>query len=279
MARKPRQLRERELLDEVRALNEAAEGRKFTAEEAAAWNAANEELEQYRARRQRLEELAGDPRNIEREDTGLTVTSFRRDVPQHLEQSRSQALRALEAHQGALAPGADAKLEDVTGLGSGSHEPQGVIAAGGATAVVTTGSTAVMLVAEVFSLIETLGYRFRPSARIAANPTTWDAIYRLVATADATNPALMPAGRGGDLPGIPKVEASGWAGTPTTSGSTVVTYGDFEHGFRIFDRVGAQLELIPHLFGGSNRYPAGQRGAYVCGGRARSRPRAPRSCR
>jgi HK97 family phage major capsid protein len=70
----------------------------------------------------------------------------------------------------------------------------------------------------------------------------------------------MPDGRGGQLLGIPKVEASGWS-TALTSGSTALTYGDFSH-FRVFDRVGAQIEIIPHLFGSGNRYPTGQRGVY-----------------
>jgi predicted phage gp36 major capsid-like protein len=47
----------------------------------------------------------------------------------------------------------------------------------------------------------------------------------------------------------------------TTSGSTVLTIGDFNY-FAIVDRVGMSVEFIPHLFGGSNRYPTGQRGLY-----------------
>jgi HK97 family phage major capsid protein len=69
----------------------------------------------------------------------------------------------------------------VTGLGHTSHEPQGLIAAGGATAIITSGSTAAIHVADIYSTIETLGYRFRPNARIAANPTIWDSVYKLVA--------------------------------------------------------------------------------------------------
>ena len=46
------------------------------------------------------------------------------------------------------------------------------------------------------------------------------------------------------------------------SGSTVATLGDFSY-FAIVDRVGLNIEFIPHLFGGSNRYPTGQRGLYM----------------
>lgn len=33
--------------------------------------------------------------------------------------------------------------------------------------------------------------------------------------------------------------------------------------YGIVDRLGTTLELIPHLFGASNRHPADQRGLYV----------------
>lgn len=38
--------------------------------------------------------------------------------------------------------------------------------------------------------------------------------------------------------------------------------GDFKEGFVIGDRIGASVELIPYLFGASQR-PTGQRGAYL----------------
>jgi predicted phage gp36 major capsid-like protein len=35
--------------------------------------------------------------------------------------------------------------------------------------------------------------------------------------------------------------------------------------YGIVDRLGTTIELIPHLFGASNRFPTGQRGLYVYG--------------
>jgi predicted phage gp36 major capsid-like protein len=35
---------------------------------------------------------------------------------------------------------------------------------------------------------------------------------------------------------------------------------DFQHGYRIHDRIGTVLELIPHLFAAANLRPTGQRG-------------------
>jgi predicted phage gp36 major capsid-like protein len=44
-----------------------------------------------------------------------------------------------------------------------------------------------------------------------------------------------------------------------TSGSQVLIQGDYRQ-FLIVDRVGMGIELVPHLFGPTNRYPTGQRG-------------------
>jgi hypothetical protein len=41
----------------------------------------------------------------------------------------------------------------------------------------------------------------------------------------------------------------------------IAIYRDFSD-FLIADRIGGTIELIPHLFGATNRYPVGQRGLY-----------------
>jgi HK97 family phage major capsid protein len=46
----------------------------------------------------------------------------------------------------------------------------------------------------------------------------------------------------------------------TTTGSRIMIVGDFKAGFVIGDRVGFTLELVPHLFGATNRFPNDQRG-------------------
>jgi HK97 family phage major capsid protein len=47
----------------------------------------------------------------------------------------------------------------------------------------------------------------------------------------------------------------------TTTGSRVLVLGDFQN-YLIADRIGATIELVPHLFGATNRFPSGQRGLY-----------------
>ena len=44
-----------------------------------------------------------------------------------------------------------------------------------------------------------------------------------------------------------------------SSGSRVLVQGDYRQ-FLIVDRIGMGIELVPHLFGGTTRYPTGQRG-------------------
>jgi hypothetical protein len=45
----------------------------------------------------------------------------------------------------------------------------------------------------------------------------------------------------------------------TTTGQRLAILGH-RSGFTIVDRLGAQIELIPRLFGATNRFPQGQRG-------------------
>jgi predicted phage gp36 major capsid-like protein len=48
------------------------------------------------------------------------------------------------------------------------------------------------------------------------------------------------------------------ADEPHGHGSATRDLGDWS-GFTIVDRLGAQIELIPHLLGATNRFPQGQR--------------------
>ena len=68
--------------------------------------------------------------------------------------------------------------------------------------------------------------------------------------------------RNGPPLGRPVAEWSTMA-TAVTTGSKWAVYGDFKQGYAIGDRLGMSLEIVPHLFGATNRYPTGQRGAYA----------------
>jgi HK97 family phage major capsid protein len=101
--------------------------------------------------------------------------------------------------------------------------------------------------------------RFAASSTFVANPAIWDATYRFVG-GNSAEPLQMPS-REGPFLGRPKVEASAMVST-TTTGSKIILVGDFSK-FCIVDRIGMGVELIPHLFGPTNRLPTGQRGLYA----------------
>lgn len=141
--------------------------------------------------------------------------------------------------------------------GTGTNEPQGLLT--GATTNVSSAGSAAFAVADAWSLKAAVPARFQQNATFAASPQIWDSAYRLVGEADPDEPHMFDSGRGGPFLGRPKIEISTMATSPAANAKVMVA-GDFQH-YLIADRIGATLEIIPHLFGGNQR-PTGQRGAY-----------------
>ncbi len=150
----------------------------------------------------------------------------------------------------------------LTGLGHASHEPQGLIAAGGATSIVTTGTTAVVGAADLYALRQALSERYQPNASIVGNRATFDKIRQLDTAGGANLWVQLSYDNPPTLLGYPAYMWSKYDNTPTTSGSTVLTIGDFSY-FKIIDRAGLSVELIPHMFATANNLPSGQRGLYM----------------
>jgi HK97 family phage major capsid protein len=148
--------------------------------------------------------------------------------------------------------------------GSGSNEPQGLFNGAGGLQTsqrVQTAITGTFGIGDGYALREGIApTRFFANAVFAAHPTTWDSLYRTVGGGNTTEPQPFTQGRGGAFVGTPKIEWS-TMGTGTTTGTKIVILGDFS-GFVIGDRIGSQVELIPHIFGSASRYPTGQRGLY-----------------
>lgn len=160
---------------------------------------------------------------------------------------------------------ADARaVVDATQLltGSGTNAPKGVLtalAAPGNQLRVQTATTAVTAIADVYSLKGALAStRWFANAVFAAHPSVWDVVYRFTG-GNSAEPLLM-ADRAGPVIGVPKFEWSTMSTGTTTTGQKIMLMGDFSQ-FVIADRIGAQIEVVPHLFGGSQR-PTGQRGLY-----------------
>ncbi len=148
----------------------------------------------------------------------------------------------------------------VTGTGV-DPQPNGVVSTlpGGSEVAATSGG---FTSGDVYALSEALPPRFRTRASYMGNLAAFNAI-RQFASSDghdlwerigADTPALLLGKRA--------YESSAMTSDLVTATNRVLLYGDFTK-FIIVDRVGMNVELVPHLFGtGSNR-PTGQRGIYA----------------
>jgi HK97 family phage major capsid protein len=154
----------------------------------------------------------------------------------------------------------------LSGAGAGSSEPVGILSIGTAGALTTTQRVqtdvaATLDVDDIWDIKGQLGNtRFAAGATWVANPGMLDRIYRFTPAGSTSEPQAMPT-REGPLCGIPHRELSTMVNT-TTTGSRVAILGNWRN-FTIGDRLGMSLEIVPHLFGATNRYPTGQRGAYA----------------
>ena len=173
---------------------------------------------------------------------------------------------------------ADAKdtLENtkfLTGIGHASHTPLGLIAPLGATAVVTSATTAAITAADLYSLESGLSERWLANASIVGNRAFFQKVRQLDTAGGANLWVQLQNDNPPTLLGYPSYVWSAYTSAVTTSASTVATIGDFSQ-FLIVDRVGMSVEFIPHLFATANNLPSGQRALY-CYWRNTSRPLTP----
>lgn len=161
---------------------------------------------------------------------------------------------------------ADAKdreeLESFT-LGDGTGlQPLGVVE--GATEV-SPATAETFADADVYAMELALAPRWRANARFMANRATYSKI-RQFAPADGHDLwERIGNGMPSRLLGYEALENSYMDGTEINAAATadhkILLFGDFQQ-FLIVDRIGMNIELIPHVFG-SNGRPTGQRGVYA----------------
>ena len=155
------------------------------------------------------------------------------------------------------------------GAGSGSKEPEGILTGG--TLVVKTNGTATFAVADVYKLEEEVPARYRPKGQWLAKRKFYNAVRQFDTAGGAqlfVQNLQMGIGNAVPTPGnlrqplleYPANECSAFP-FATSTGGTIALFGDFSR-FLIVDRIGMNVELIPHLFG-ANRRPTGQRGFYA----------------
>ncbi len=148
-------------------------------------------------------------------------------------------------------------------VGNGTNEPFGVITGATTTVNATTGQTTDA--EDFYRLTAALPERYQGRASIVANRAIFNLVRQFVLTGQS-NPwrdldeSTITDGRAGMLLGYPAYQSSAMAAV-TTTGSLFAIVGDFSR-FVIVDRVGLQVEILPHLLG-ANRRPTGQRGFYA----------------
>ncbi len=151
--------------------------------------------------------------------------------------------------------------------GTGTDEPDGLDSATGAIDVATAAGGA-FAVGDLYLLENGLGPRFRARASIVGNRAQFNRTRQF----DVYGGAALWLRLGDGLPN----RATGQLGTallgyPTYEGSAmesgiaggtrILAIGDFSY-YKIVDRIGMTMELIPHLFGTARNYPTGQRGLF-----------------
>lgn len=172
--------------------------------------------------------------------------------------------RDVEAELTPLLVDAKERLEATAFItGTGTGQPKGLITAAVANApsVVTSTTADAYAVADVYKLKAALPARYRANAAWLANEDIYD-LTRQFSTGTGPQSAFWAdfgSGTPSQLLGRPVYETSQMDGSVTaTAANYLVAYGDLRQ-YYVIDRVGAQLELISHLFG-ANRRPTGQRG-------------------
>ncbi len=143
------------------------------------------------------------------------------------------------------------------GAGHGSNEPEGIIT--GATATIAAG-TATFAIAHLYALQEALAPRFEPNARFLAHNTQYNRVRQFDTDGGADLWVQLRDGTPPELLGYPAHKSSAMDSV-LTAASEIMVFGDFSY-FLIVDRIGMQIQLIPHLFGVSQR-PTGQSGLYA----------------
>lgn len=168
---------------------------------------------------------------------------------------------SLQAEMAGLLQDAKDELEATkftVGAGAGSDEPEGIIT--GATGTVAAG-TGTFAIAHLYALQEALAPRFEPNAVFVAHNAQYNRVRQLDTSGGAALWEYLGEGTPGRLLGYPAYKNSAMDSV-LTAASEIMVFGDFRH-FLIVDRLGLNVELIPHLFGLTNNRPTGQRGLYA----------------
>jgi HK97 family phage major capsid protein len=168
----------------------------------------------------------------------------------------------------------DAKAREeesfTTGDGSTGVQPGGINGSLTSSQNVLTAAIDTFAVGDLYALEEALDARWEPNASLLAHKSVYNAVRQFdtagganlwVRIGDGTPARLLdyPTYRSTALPTL----TSAKAGTANAANSTLMIFGDFKQ-FMIVDRIGMNVEMVPHVFDASNgNRPTGKRGVYA----------------
>jgi HK97 family phage major capsid protein/HK97 family phage prohead protease len=192
-----------------------------------------------------------------------TVSAVRAFVPFSIESEDWTDLRAELTRE--FQDAKDTEEGSSFTVGTGAPVPQGVIV--GATNLATTSASSAVALVDLDTLADALPERYQPGAAIMASRGFFSKIRQLARAATSETDEWPNVQTGNvnapQLIGYPKYINSNIVSTITTGNSKVAIIGDFQKGFLIVDRIGMNVELIPHLFATANNLPSGQRGLFA----------------
>ena len=145
----------------------------------------------------------------------------------------------------------------LNGAGAASNEPEGLLT--GATNAVGFGGT--LEESDLYTLFDRLPDRYQDNASILMSRGIASFVRQLGSSDNGLWAQSMQEGTPNRLGGYPVFLTSGLDST-VGDGDKVAVIGDFSR-FVIVDRVGLNVELVPHLFGTARNYPNGMRGLYA----------------
>lgn len=169
---------------------------------------------------------------------------------------------ALRSEITTLLVDAKAREEDsfITGDGVTGTQPGGVVGSLSGNTV-TAGGVASLSANDIYALQTALDPRWEPNSAFLAHKGIYHKVRQFDTAGGAQLWARIGDGRPNELLSYRAEAASAMASTLTT-GNKVVLYGDFSQ-FLIVDRIGMNVELVPHLFDTTTGRPTGQRGIYA----------------
>lgn len=153
----------------------------------------------------------------------------------------------------------------ITGTGTG--QPTGIVTslAGTASEINIAGAEGAFALGDVYALVDALPARYAANAVFMANKAIYSRIRQFDTQGGAGLWERLNAGNPATLLGYKAYEASdmdpSWDITQTAN-NYILVVGDFRN-YVIVDRVGLQVEFIPHLFHVTTNRPSGSRGWYA----------------